>query len=171
MDVEYILKFYENLGDGTFQEEEMGVNGLAQSSLDFGDFDNDGDVDLAYMGLTEGGMKTGILENTLNTSPFVTNTKPLPPAIAGLSETFYRKDIQLHWTSGSDARTPTDGLSYNFYLLRGATKVAVSTFTLTGAVYSLGFHGLKCPQPVPRSSDSLAPMTQLRDPLVSRQPV
>lgn len=134
VDVEYILKFYENLGDGTFQEEEMGVTGLAQSSLDFGDFDNDGDVDMAYMGLTEEGTKTGILENKLNTGAFASNTKPLPPAPAGLSETFYRKDIHLNWSGGSDAQTPTDGLSYNFYLLRGANRVAVS-----GANLSTGY--------------------------------
>lgn len=122
---EYILKGYLNQGDTTFIEEDLATEGLTYSSIDFGDFDNDGDVDLAYMGKNSTGVVTGILRNTLNGAPFVSNTQPSPPSVANLKESFYQKSVRLQWADGSDAQTPAAALTYNFRLQRGATKVVV----------------------------------------------
>ena len=77
------------------------------------------------MGKNSTGIVTGILKNTLNDSPFVSNTKPSPPSTAGLKEVFYQKSVRLQWAEGSDAQTPAAALNYNFRLQRGATKVVV----------------------------------------------
>lgn len=133
-DQEYVFKFFRNTRDGYFEEEDaFELNGLADTSVDYGDFDNDGDVDIAYMGLDEQGIRTGILRNQLLSGPFAANTRPLPPT--GLSESFYRGDVHLSWMDGSDAITPTPGLSYNFYLQKGTGKSFIPASNLaTGYV-------------------------------------
>lgn len=134
-ELEYIFKAYKNLGDSTFVEDDLGIQGLAQGSVDFGDFDNDGDIDIVYMGITADGIATGILKNKLINGPFAANTKPLPPNVAGLTEKFYRKSVTLRWADGTDTQTPTDGLSYNFWLQQGAVKTFVPASNLaTGFV-------------------------------------
>ncbi|MEJ1239199.1 FG-GAP-like repeat-containing protein [Chryseolinea sp. T2] len=125
VDDEYILKGFLNQGDSTFTEEDLVPEGLSYSSIDFGDFDNDGDLDIAYMGRRSTGVVTGILRNTLRNAAFAVNTKPTAPLLAGLSEKFYRKSVKLKWPGGSDVQTPTAALSYNFWLQRGAVKVVV----------------------------------------------
>jgi len=125
VDLEYVFKGYINNGDSTFTEEDFGIDGLSDGSIDVGDFDNDGDLDIAYMGMSSLGATAGILLNTLKSSSFVANTKPLPPAVAGLSATTFRSQLHLRWPDGSDTQTPTDGLNYNFWLQQGSTKLIV----------------------------------------------
>ena len=46
----FVTRLYRNDGNGTFAEVDAGLPGLAFSALDFGDYDNDGDLDLALSG-------------------------------------------------------------------------------------------------------------------------
>jgi hypothetical protein len=129
--VEYILKLYKNQGLGTFEEiEELAFEGLSDSSIDFGDFDNDGDIDLCFSGLNDQGPSTGIFENKLLDESPLANTIPSPPAVADLSEDFFRKEITLQWTTGSDDETPSAALSYNFYLRNASSGLVMPTSDL-----------------------------------------
>ena len=43
---------YKNNGDGSFTELDLGFAGVSHSTLEWGDFDNDGDLDLFLVGVT-----------------------------------------------------------------------------------------------------------------------
>lgn len=131
--VEYIFKLYKNNGDGTFSEvSETNFSGISDCSVDFGDFDNDGDVDFCFSGMSSTGPKTGIYKNKLIDGTYSINSKPTPPStIADFSERFFRKQVKLMWSIGADVQTPSDGLSYNFYLNHGTSKIVVPATDFT----------------------------------------
>jgi hypothetical protein len=130
--LEYIFKRYKNQGLGTFKEvEELAFEGLSDSSVDFGDFDNDGDVDLCFAGMSSQGPSTGIFENKLMDELPVANTIPSAPAVTDLFEDFFRKEITLRCRAGSDGETPATALSYNFYLRNATSMLVMPTSDLT----------------------------------------
>ncbi len=49
----YVARIYENEGDGEFQEVGAGITGRANGAADWGDYDNDGDLDLIVTGRRE----------------------------------------------------------------------------------------------------------------------
>ncbi len=59
-------KIYRNEGDSSFSVIDAGVVGTFRSSLDWGDYDSDGDLDLAVAGFTGGGAVTKIYRNDGN---------------------------------------------------------------------------------------------------------
>jgi hypothetical protein len=123
---------FKNSGDSFIESWEpyLSMDGV-MGSYDPGDFDNDGDIDLAfvgYYGALEGfpayfvnKPMSGIYKNSLIETAGTTNTKPQPPSVSTFHETGFRKQIRLYWGDGSDGQTPAPGLFYNFYL-RDATK-------------------------------------------------
>jgi len=130
--LEYIFKLYKNNGNGTFNEvSEANFTGLSDSSVDFGDFDNDGDVDFCFSGMSSTGPTTGIYKNKLIDGPYAVNSKPAPPSVTNLSEHFFRKQVKLKWPSGTDLQTPAAGLSYNFYLKYGTSNFIAPTSNFT----------------------------------------
>lgn len=126
--LERIFKLYKNNGDGIFHEVlEPNFNGISGNSVDFGDFDNDGDADISFTAQSGTGAKTGIFRNKLISGSYSANSIPSPPSLASSSERFFRTQIKISWPSGTDAQTPAAGLSYNFYLKHGSSKFVVPT--------------------------------------------
>ena len=122
-----VLALYKNIGGPTLFSEvpEATFDGLSSSSIDFGDFDNDGDADMAYLGHTPTGTSTGIFRNVATQSAPKVNTAPSPPSAASLTEiSASRKELLLGWGHGSDTETPAEGLSYNFYVRNAAGMIA-----------------------------------------------
>jgi len=118
---------YRNEGGDSFAEIiEPAFDPLDNMSLDAGDFDNDGDLDLSFLGFMFSSQEAfaGYFKNTVQSGPTVSNTLPAPPSSSTFSETFYRKEIRFSWGVGSDEQTPVNGLTYNFYL-RDATKKVI----------------------------------------------
>jgi hypothetical protein len=61
-----ITKIYKNDGNGVLSEEVFGIIGVSKSAIDWGDYDNDGDLDLLISGTTDGsvsGATTSLYEN------------------------------------------------------------------------------------------------------------
>ncbi|MCA9727713.1 MAG: VCBS repeat-containing protein, partial [Candidatus Eisenbacteria bacterium] len=97
---------YVNDG-GSFAELQVGLPFLATATVAWGDFDADGDLDLALAGDTGSELLARIYEN----HAVPANSAPAPPSNLALSEV---GDIAtFSWNAGSDAETPTSGLSYN----------------------------------------------------------
>jgi hypothetical protein len=130
-------RIFKNNG-GSFtdiQDAYLAFDGY-MGSYDAGDFDNDGDIDMGFQGtyaVLEGTFfprpviykQAGFYKHSQINQTFVSNTKPLPPAVGTFSEKMYRKEIRLKWGNGSDGETPAMGLFYNFYLRDGTKKLIV----------------------------------------------
>jgi hypothetical protein len=59
-----ITQIYHNNGDGTFSNIQAALPGIYQGGVAWGDFDNDGKLDLAMTGLSTNGAVTRIFQNS-----------------------------------------------------------------------------------------------------------
>jgi len=93
--------------DGVFSKVYFGFVGVGRSSLDWGDFDNDGDPDLALQGINTDGSYTLIYRNDredVNQPPVVSDN---------LSTTRSGYDFTFTWDAATDDHTPAEALTYN----------------------------------------------------------
>lgn len=59
----FITKVFKNNGNGTYTDINTGLTGLYQSSVNWGDYDNDGDIDLIFSGFDESTRHTLLYQN------------------------------------------------------------------------------------------------------------
>lgn len=91
----------------------------------WGDYDNDGDLDLICSGDDDvGGVNTIIYRNE---NP-VANTVPTAPG--NLFATPLGNAVQLSWSAATDAETPSAGLSYNGYIRNAAGEIIWNSMAL-----------------------------------------
>ena len=107
-------KVYRNDG-GTFSNISAGLIGVeninSNNSAVWGDYDNDGDLDILLTGSDNTG--TGISKvyrNNIATA----NTVPTSPE--GLLAAFDSDFLNLQWNPATDSETPQAGLSYNLII-------------------------------------------------------
>jgi hypothetical protein len=86
-----------------FYDMTVGLPGINNGWANWGDFDNDGRLDILLTGST-------IYKN--NTP--IANTPPTTPS--NLSAVVDSTSVTLSWSKATDNETPQNGLSYNFYL-------------------------------------------------------
>lgn len=103
-----ITRFYINT-NGRFTELDIGLPDVGSSSLDFADFEGDGDLDLVLVGM-EGRTRlwSALYLNDLAPAP---NTPPAAPS--SLSSHWEGRRLTMSWSAGSDLETPTQALTYN----------------------------------------------------------
>jgi hypothetical protein len=104
--------FYNKNGSFVKAEEELFLQVHQQGMSTAGDFDNDADLDVLNLG-----QDTYIhhqIDLFDNFQP-VKNTRPGFPT--GLKATYQNNQLSLTWDKASDNETPTNGLSYNVYLM------------------------------------------------------
>ncbi len=105
---------WRNTGSGFTNLTGTGLPGTEYGSLAWGDYDNDGRLDILVTGAT--GFDTNsnpggfISQVWRNTTP-LTNTPPATPT--GLSVTPSGTTMVFSWNAASDAQTPASGLTYN----------------------------------------------------------
>lgn len=126
-----VTKIYHNDG-GMFSEVNVQLPGLHNCAVGWGDFDNDGDLDVALTGGTSHTTQfkpylpiTKIYRNNGGTNIFAQNTKPSIPE--GLTTEIQGRKVTLKWNRSSDAQTPQNGIIYNLRL--GTTNSGVQHFS------------------------------------------
>ena len=102
-----IAQLHRNNGNGTFSAVSASLTEVADSAVAWGDYDNDGDLDLAVAGDTGPQYITQIRRN----DSFPANT--IPSAPTGLTSSSTGTDVTLRWNLASDAQTPAAGLTYS----------------------------------------------------------
>ncbi|PIS28762.1 MAG: hypothetical protein COT43_05635 [Candidatus Marinimicrobia bacterium CG08_land_8_20_14_0_20_45_22] len=108
-----ISKIYHNNGDNSFTEQTgISLTGVENSSVAWGDYDNDGDLDILLTGFT-GSSNTYVTKIYCNNN-LITNSTPLAPS--GLTATTTGSDVTFSWNKSSDTETPQNGLTYNLYV-------------------------------------------------------
>ncbi|MFN0117654.1 MAG: FG-GAP-like repeat-containing protein, partial [Elusimicrobiota bacterium] len=133
------LRVYKNNGNGTFnnaQIEVAGVNGgLNYGGVAWGDFDNDGDLDILTNGVDNlFNRQLRVYQNKM--AQIVSNGTPSPPT--GLSVSTSTTGTLLQWNTGSDGSFSNNSLSYN---IRVSTFSNSSTSTVVASIYGTPLFG------------------------------
>lgn len=104
----FITSVYENMGGDFFNDAVAGLANAERSSVAWGDYDNDTDLDIIVTGISYSGSSfTKIYRNDVS----LPNLLPYPPE--NLSVTIEDEVVTLHWDKGFDHQIPEDGLYYN----------------------------------------------------------
>ncbi|MCK9426589.1 MAG: FG-GAP-like repeat-containing protein [Ignavibacteriaceae bacterium] len=118
-----ISKIYKNMGEGNFYEQtSASLIGVANSSAVWGDYDNDGALDILLTGYTTGSGYVSKIYKNINA---VFNTASTAPT--NLTSSVSGNDVSFNWNKSYDQETPQNGLSYN--LLIGTTLESVDVLS------------------------------------------
>jgi predicted nucleotidyltransferase len=101
------VKVYRNDGSGTFVDIGAGLMGGYWSSVAWGDYDNDGDLDILIVGSTGSADIAKVYRNNAGAANSV------PSAPAGLMASVNGSQVAFSWTASSDTQTSAAGLTYN----------------------------------------------------------
>ena len=116
---------------GMFVRFTSGLPALKSASAAWGDYDNDGDLDILLTGQIGATLQSGIHRNNSTTA----NTPPGPPT--NLQAQLIGADvIRFSWTAPPDGQTPSVGLNYN---LRVGTSPGASDLYCSMANLSSGW--------------------------------
>jgi hypothetical protein len=104
-----ITRIYRNDGGNQFNDAAAGLPGVSTGTSAWGDYDNDGDLDILLTGAQPGGSPplARIYRNDVEGE---TNAPPAPPS--GLQMTALSDEIMFSWNAPTDDRTPTAALHY-----------------------------------------------------------
>jgi hypothetical protein len=103
---------YRNDGGYMFTNIYAGLAGAERGNAAWGDYDNDGDLDIAITGNSGSGSPLSILyRNNLGTNAFQVNNAPSVPD--GLSSAVSGHQVLLQWNHATDNTTPDAAISYN----------------------------------------------------------
>lgn len=106
--------------EGQFSlDETLSLDNVGISSIQWGDYDSDGDLDLFLAGFKENQDVVSLIYDNLES---INNANEPPTTPYNLSESISGDDITLQWASSQDLYspdngfTPSDGLKYNLQI-------------------------------------------------------
>lgn len=95
--------------NGVFSAATVGMPAGCFASMDWADYDGDGDLDLALLGSIS--YHVGFSSLIFRNNCTLANQPPVPPT--ALSAEVVEGRVRLDWDEGQDAESPTASLSYN----------------------------------------------------------
>ena len=114
-----ISRIYRN-DSGVFTDIGADLTGFENSKVAWGDYDNDGDLDILLTGYT--GFGSGYISKIYRNNITTPNTVPTVPS--NLQSSVTGSGITtLTWNKTNDSQTSQNGLSYNIYVGTIAGKV------------------------------------------------
>ena len=118
-----VSKIYRNNSDNTFTEmTSIDLLDVYDSSVAWGDYDNDGDLDIILTGSSLTNLRNTIVYK--NNSTVVNNLPSVPSNLDFFEDS---AGVTLSWDKSLDNETPQDGLKYNIVI--GTTHGAVDIFS------------------------------------------
>jgi hypothetical protein len=107
----YISKIYKNNGDNSFTEQiGISLSGVYAGSVAWGDYDNDGNLDVLLTGQSGNTYVSKIYKN----EGAIKNILPSSPN--NLKQTVNNSNVTFTWDKATDKETPQNGLSYNLFI-------------------------------------------------------
>ncbi len=117
-----VTRLYRNNGNQTFTEISAGLTNIQSGSYAWGDYDNDGDLDLVVMGYN---CDLGCTVVQLYRNNGRANTPPSAPT--GLTFTPLPDNaVSLRWNASTDAQTSSQGLTYDLCVGTNAEGIQIS---------------------------------------------
>ncbi|MBA7581162.1 hypothetical protein ES708_23064 [subsurface metagenome] len=134
---DYVTKVYRNTGNNSFEEVTgFSLPGLSYGGSEWGDYDNDGDLDILISGnLYPSGSGTYIYQNEGG----IVNTQPSVPVLQGSD--IDGADVILKWDPSTDDSTLSASISYNLCVENSSSDTLVPAHALSNGfrkVVSLG---------------------------------
>lgn len=128
-----VTDVFINNGDDTFSAAGFSFSAdVFWGESAWGDYDNDGDLDLICCGFDDGGgSNTIIYRNEISTS----NTAPSSPT--NLSAEVIDNKVILSWDAANDNETPSAGLSYNAYIKNEEGMIVWNSLAITESGFKL----------------------------------
>jgi hypothetical protein len=113
---------------GAFVDSGATFHNVFLGAVSWADYDNDGDLDLLVAGNDNGSDIVSIYRNNIMTP----NT--IPNAPADLAANVIGTSVDLSWSAGSDAQTPSAALSYNLRVgtTPGGSNIVASQSSSSG---------------------------------------
>jgi len=110
-----LTRIYHNNGDNNFIEQTgISLVPINEGTAAWGDYDNDGDLDILIAGQDENGNRITNLYNNnliLRTGTIKPNIKPVAPT--GLISIITPGNVKLSWSSVRNDETPVKAMTYN----------------------------------------------------------
>ena len=103
-------KIYINSNGDFDEDKKASLMNVDQSAVAFGDYDNDGDLDILLTGNTGKKKIACIYQNNIQTI----NTPPSTPE--NLNAVVNDQDVLLSWSAANDSETMPEGLNYNLFI-------------------------------------------------------
>ncbi|OFY75461.1 MAG: hypothetical protein A2V46_08535 [Bacteroidetes bacterium RBG_19FT_COMBO_42_7] len=133
----FTTKIYRNNGNNTFSEvTDISFTGVGYSSVAWGDYDNDGDIDILMTGQSTGStVVTKIYRNNaiMKAGDYPANRKPAAPG--NLTAVRLPEGIKLSWSPVRSDETPSKTMTYNINIqpkLGGLLAMSAQSDTVTG---------------------------------------
>jgi methionine-rich copper-binding protein CopC len=107
-----VSKIYRNDGSNTFTDISASLTGVTNSSAAWGDYDNDGDLDILLAGYGGSAAVSKIYRN----NSVIANTAPAAPTGLNVAAGSSDSEKVFSWNAATDTQTAQNGLSYNLYV-------------------------------------------------------